>query len=208
MKHQAGVSRTPMKTLKWLSVSLVGILLLSVFVSGSWIVTDTALQATSGDEFCSLCHTMKPFAEAYSEDIHGGKNPKGLSAACADCHLPHDSRSGYLFAKAKTGIYDVWREMLALFEEPDWIGNLANRERYVYDSGCLRCHSRLQQAENPASPTATFGHGLYFKSNGAMHCVSCHTHVGHKDLLARLSPESEGAGETAAQAKAVQEHTQ
>lgn len=196
-----------MKTLKWLSILLGGALLLSAFVSGSWVLTETALQATSGEQFCSVCHTMRTFAEAYSDDTHGGNNPKGLSAACTDCHLPHEGQVGYLLAKAKTGIYDVWAEVAALFKEPDWIGNLERRNGYVYDSGCLSCHSRLERAV-ARSPTAAFGHETYFKSGGAMHCVSCHTHVGHRDLLARLAPSPEVGGKPADQAEAVQEHPQ
>ncbi len=196
-----------MKTFKWLSITLAAALLLSLFVSASWVVTENVVQATSGQEFCSVCHTMKPFAETYAQDIHGGNNPQGLSAACADCHLPHDSQSGYLIAKVKTGIHDGWAEIVALFKEPDWIGNLENRESYVYDSGCLRCHTHLDRAEGQ-TPTGAFGHQTYFKSAGAMHCVTCHTQVGHRDLLARLSPESAIAQPTTDQPTPIEESAQ
>ncbi|MGB5832550.1 MAG: NapC/NirT family cytochrome c [Thiohalocapsa sp.] len=196
-----------MKILKWLAITLGALTLLSVVVSGSWVVTETALQATSGQEFCTVCHTMKPFAEAYAADVHGGNNPKGLSAACANCHLPHDSQTGYLVAKVKTGLYDVWAEAAALFEEPDWVDNLEHRESFVYDSGCLSCHSRLEQAENQTQ-AATFAHQTYFKGAGAMHCVTCHTQVGHKGLLERLSAEPDSTEEPASQAAATQEPSQ
>lgn len=193
-----------MKTLKWLSITLAAALLLSLVVSASWVVTENAIQATSGQEFCSVCHTMKPFAETYAQDVHGGNNPKGLSAACADCHLPHESQSGYLLAKIETGLHDAWAEIIALFKEPDWVGNLANRESYVFNSGCLGCHTHLDRAENQ-TPTGLFSHQLFFRSEGAMHCVTCHNHVGHRDLLARLSPESDSAQATTDQPAPTEE---
>lgn len=175
-----------MKTLKWLSLASVSLVLLTVLVAGAWIVTESAMQATSGAAFCSVCHTMEPFVETHALDIHGGRNPKGLSAACADCHLPHDSPGAYLRAKASTGLRDIGAELIAMFREPDWISKLEQRESYVYDSGCLQCHTHLDQTGEQTA-LAAFAHQTYFDPQGAMQCVTCHTRVGHKNLLARLT---------------------
>ncbi|NEV63964.1 cytochrome c3 family protein [Thiorhodococcus minor] len=174
-----------MKSLKWVVISFTVAALLAVIVSGSWILTESALQATSGEAFCSTCHSMTPFAETYAADVHGGNNPKGLAAACADCHLPHDSESGYLIAKMKTGLYDLWAETLTLFKEPDWLANLERRAQFVYDSGCASCHSRLAEAQGQTE-AGQFAHRAYFEG-GTMKCVTCHDRVGHAGLRDRLA---------------------
>jgi len=183
-----------MKTRNWMFLILGLCLLTPMLVIGSWILTQSTLESTAGVEFCSTCHTMKPFAAAYAADIHGGANPKGLTAACADCHLPHTGQTDYIVAKAKTGVVDVWGEFLSLFREPDWTANLEHRGTFVYDSGCLTCHTHLAEAPDQ-QPAAAFGHQTYFASEGRMQCVTCHMHVGHTDLLKHLSPTSETSSE-------------
>ena len=179
-----------MKTLKWSLIGFGAVAVLVVVMAGSWSLTERVIQATSDETFCGLCHSMRPFAETHALDVHGGRNPGGVSAACADCHLPHDSPWVYLVAKAETGIKDLLAEPVAFFREPDWIGRLSQRESYVYDSGCLTCHKHLERAIDQ-TPAAIFGHQTYFaglETGTRMQCVTCHIHVGHRDLLARLSP--------------------
>jgi cytochrome c-type protein NapC len=174
-------------TLKRLVVLLGALAVLGVFAIASWSLTESAIQATSDTAFCGVCHSMKPFVETHLLDVHGGQNPKGLSAACADCHLPHDSPTTYLLAKVRMGVYDVGAELVAFFREPDWIGKLQQRQSFVHDSGCLKCHAHLDRLAIQTT-TAAFAHKLYLTGGSGMQCVTCHLHVGHKDLLARLSP--------------------
>ncbi|EXJ16816.1 cytochrome c3 family protein [Imhoffiella purpurea] len=183
-----------MKIRIWIFLILGLCVLTPAFVAGSWILTQSALEATAGAEFCSVCHTMKPFAESHAADVHGGANPKGLVAPCANCHLPHTGRTDYLLAKAETGIIDVWGEFLSIFREPDWAAGLERRGDFVYDSGCLICHAGLDRAPDQ-QPAALYGHRAYFANDGEMQCVTCHMHVGHKDLLDHLSPTPETSKE-------------
>ncbi|WP_296898769.1 NapC/NirT family cytochrome c [Thiohalocapsa sp.] len=76
--------------------------------------------------------------------------------------------------------------------KPDWIGNLEDREAYVYDSGCLNCHTALERATSD-DPAAGAAHQAYFanaQGNGAAEgpdsCVDCHQHVGHENLRSAL----------------------
>jgi cytochrome c-type protein NapC len=168
------------------------IILISAGMAGGWALTDTVIEATSDRAFCTVCHSMEPFAQAYDQDSHGGRNPGGVAAACVDCHLPHTGPVRYLAAKVHTGLHDGWAQVLSLFKEPDWVGNLDRRADYVYDSGCLRCHARLRDATSD-DPTAAFAHQTYFQQGSNMHCVTCHAHVGHKDLLSVLTTDAEAA---------------
>lgn len=171
-----------------LLIFLVVCCLVPAVVAASWLLTDTVLRATSDESFCSNCHSMKPFAMSYAADVHGGRNPHGLAATCVACHLPHDSSGHYLTAKIRTGFQDVWSEIARLFREPDWIGNLDKRASYVYDSGCRTCHARLETAVD-RKPIATASHQAYFAGKGTTKCVTCHSHVGHKDLIDHLSAD-------------------
>ncbi len=174
-----------MKKRAWLFLAVGAAVILPAITAGSWVMTETLVQATSGEDFCTTCHGMAPFAESYRQDIHGGNNTKGLMAACVACHLPHDAPSHMLIAKAGTGIHDAWTQLLSVLWEPDWIGNLERRGEFVFDSGCLTCHANLAKATNP-TPTAALSHQSYFASQDRMQCVTCHTQVGHKDLLTHL----------------------
>lgn len=184
-----------MKTIiQWLLLLTLVVMLLAGLASGGWILTETAIQASSGKAFCGRCHSMQPFVASYEQGIHGGINPRGVVAECVDCHLPHDSPTNYLVAKVKAGAHDAWSHMLSVFKEPDWIGNLERRADFVYDSGCLTCHVQLEQApgENQA---AQVSHQAYFSGDGSAACVDCHQHIGHKDLLAHLSDKMRDSSE-------------
>ncbi len=170
----------------WLWLVAVLLMTVPVVMIGGWTLTEGAIGATSDREFCTTCHTMEPFALAYDQDVHGGRNSNGIAANCADCHLPHDSPGHYLIAKVQTGMHDGFAQLMSVFREPDWIGNLDNRAEYVYDSGCLTCHAKLQSATGD-NPTMTLAHQAYFEGDANLLCVTCHAHVGHKDLLTHLS---------------------
>ena len=64
------------------------------------------------------------------------------------------------------------------------------REQYVFDSGCLHCHANLERG-TMASNKAFVAHKPYFLGETSKKCVTCHQHVGHKDLGSHL-----GAGGT------------
>lgn len=176
---------------KWLLsvMGVLGLVTLVLLMTGGWVLIEGTLQATSDRDFCTTCHSMEPFASAYAEDVHGGRNPRGLRVACVDCHLPHESPLRFLLAKVKTGIRDGWAELGSVFREPDWIGLLDHRAEYVYDSGCMTCHSGLEDA--PAdNPTTALAHATYFQGDSNFRCVTCHAHVGHKDLMTYLTVEN------------------
>ncbi len=139
------------------------------------------IHKTSGEEFCAKCHTMKPMAESYNHSIHGGANDKGIVVKCVDCHLPHNSTMNYLITKAKTGSHDVYAETFYNLKKEDWEGKRKDREYFVYDSACLECHSNLKNA-TMSNMKAFLGHKAYFSGKTNKTCVSCHPHVGHKDL--------------------------
>ena len=167
-------------------VLAAGIIALVVLPFLSWVVTDESITATSDAQFCVNCHSMEPFEKAHIADIHGGNNDHGVRATCAQCHLPHDSSFNYLYTKARTGIHDLYVENFGDLENIDWQAKRAHREEYVYDSGCITCHSNLEEATK-ASPDALIAHKPYFLGQTDDKCVTCHEHVGHADLSSHLA---------------------
>lgn len=146
----------------------------------------SAIKATSDDRFCISCHTwMKPMVDSYSDDIHGGNNEVGIKTQCVSCHLPHDSLSNYLFKKGVNGIVEVTSFIVNDPEKMDWQAHRKNRESFVFDSGCMTCHSNIEKTESQSSAALRM-HTLYTKYKDAdidpLKCASCHKNVGHKKL--------------------------
>jgi cytochrome c-type protein NapC len=116
-----------------LSIGVFVGMLLSLF-------TAHIVEETSDEKFCGSCHTMEPMIKAFKNDIHGGNNRVGFRATCTDCHLPHDNVVNYMTQKSLTGMHDVWVETFGDTKNIDWEKKREHRKRFVYDSGCLRCH--------------------------------------------------------------------
>ncbi len=205
-QEQTG-SQTPGKVKKrksFLSYVMMasGFVLLGVAIS---FVSAVAVQKTSGDQFCSACHSMKPMAEAYRNSVHGGFGESGVVAKCADCHLPHDSLLGYLVQKGKSGLWDLWVETTHDTSKIDWFEKREEKRRFVYDSGCLHCHENLLKATKLKSKPF-IAHKAYFANKLKVRdgsewkkaqCVDCHKYVGHYQLEKHLPKLREETSEYA-----------
>ncbi|MBN2695473.1 NapC/NirT family cytochrome c [bacterium] len=137
------------------------------------------VEETSDESFCGSCHTMKPMVESFLQSKHGGNNKLGIKAKCVDCHLPHNNLLNYLFRKGTTGFHDVWAQMF--YSNFEWEKNRDNREKYVYDSGCLKCHKNIEHVRF-GNLKSFIAHKAYFLTPEKYSCVMCHKNVGHKDL--------------------------
>ena len=155
-----------------------GGLALGFIVSFSTVVM---IKSTADGEFCTSCHTMDPMFAANKLDVHGGNNPQGFVAKCADCHLPNDSVIHYFWKKQWNGITDTFS---FIFKDPskiDWMHRGLTR---IHDSSCLSCHKRLTDSPKMDSWKKDI-HKTYFAkkdNNSNFRCVSCHPDVGHKEL--------------------------
>ncbi len=174
-------------------VLLIG-LILGLAVS---FVTAVVVEKTSTPKFCGSCHTMKPMVKSFNISVHGSNNKHGYSVAhCTDCHLPHDSLAGYLIAKGITGIKDGLIE-IGMFKNPDFEKKYAEMSSYVYDSGCLKCHTGIKNpsAAYKMSEASKYAHKLYWKEKKEhknISCVSCHNdstnpNFAHPELLERIN---------------------
>ncbi|PSM51552.1 NapC/NirT cytochrome c family protein [Campylobacter blaseri] len=140
------------------------------------------LHMTGHGYTCTMCHTMDPMNASYHEDVHGGKNKLGVKALCSDCHLDHTNSFTYVLTKMKVSINDGYKTVFTDTNKIDWRRKREERSHFVYDSGCLKCHSNLEDVMQ--SGKAFLPHRDYFvlgnKNNKS--CVDCHQNVGHKNL--------------------------
>lgn len=163
-----------------IKTALVCVFAFVVFFGGNFVIN-----STSDDKFCVTCHKwMDPAVNSYKQSIHGGANKNGFKASCVSCHLPHDNYVKYVFVKGFNGISEVAHMIFNDASKKDWQNHRKNREKFVYDSGCMSCHQNILDI-NSTNQNINDMHTLYANSlnkKGNLHCVSCHKTVGHQNL--------------------------
>jgi len=160
------------------------------FIIAGFVALITAAQIVSSNKvsFCASCHEMKVFHETWTKAAHGTIHRGTIRAKCADCHLPHEGFMKYLFAKISYGMSDYYAHITGKKASIDqWIEELEKRKSKVshaYESGCKECHKEL--IGNGIPIKAITAHKAYLIGETDKTCVSCHSNVGHGDVLAAL----------------------
>lgn len=148
------------KFTKILLIFLVSITLLILLLYG-------AAELTSKPKFCSSCHFMEPYVEAWKTSTHS-------NVTCTDCHFPPGIKSkihGKLTAASMvvnyfTGVYKKskpWAE--------------------IDDASCLRsgCHVEQQLNEDVIfKQNIHFNHNSHLndlRRNKELRCTSCHSQI-------------------------------
>lgn len=144
---------------------------------------------TANDRFCSVCHEMSPMVATYESDVHGGKGKTGIKVNCVNCNLPQDNLVSYLATKAKSGVMEVGIHFFGNPDEIDWYKNRKNRKDFVYDKGCINCHTTFK-TNKAISKKGLQMHEHYSKlkdTDKRIGCASCHVETGHKGLRSALN---------------------
>jgi len=158
-------------------VFVVGVVFAGLFNVG--------LSATNETEFCISCHSMKtnPMAEL-EESVHWN-SASGVSAGCADCHVPKEFFPK-LFVKVMAA-KDVYHEIMGTVDTPEkfealrW--KMANRvwdRMKANDSReCRSCHSfeRMDLAEQDRSARKRHARAV----DEGDTCIDCHKGVAHEE---------------------------
>ncbi len=127
---------------------------LGVFV----FVTDAPVYAGTAASACNNCHVMDA---QYENWYHAGHRQ---AAVCVECHLPHDNLVDYYFAKARTGMHDVY--MFTTGQTPALIRAKPDTQKII-QANCIRCHQSTV-ADIVSGPQAF-----------DRHCWDCHRTVAH-----------------------------
>lgn len=138
-----------------------------------------ALKLTSTNQYCMSCHIHPTADQSWKMSTHYN-NSSGIIVGCTECHLPPKG-DGYFFAKAKTGIKDLYGFYFKDSSKIDWEKKrlLEYAKGIVYEKSCLECHQNLF----PVTLSVNGGnaHLLYTTSKDPVNCLNCHLNVGHYD---------------------------
>ncbi|HBE43148.1 MAG TPA: hypothetical protein DDW27_18485 [Bacteroidales bacterium] len=160
------------KFLLWFTPGLIlGIL---IILGGGKVI-----EKTSTNEYCMSCHIHPEADNSWKRSVHY-ETKSGFRVGCAECHLPPKG-DGYLWAKATTGLRDLWAYWTKDSASFDWNekGRLENARIHTYESSCIKCHENLFPAE--LSKEGEDAH-LYYKQTKKtpdLHCINCHLNAGH-----------------------------
>jgi formylglycine-generating enzyme required for sulfatase activity len=154
-----------------------GILLCGLFIVSLNKVSDY----TSTDKYCVSCH-IHPIPDQNWRLSEHYNNKSGFVTHCVECHLPPKGH-GFLFAKAKHGIKDVYGKLFKDSASIDWEAKktLEKAKGFVYEKSCIRCHENLFPAT--LSVNGSNAHLQYVNSPAGQkpNCINCHLNVGHYD---------------------------
>lgn len=158
---------------KWFIPGLIGG---AVVIAGA----GKAIEATSTNKFCVLCHIHPAADQAWKRSVHY-ETRSGYRIGCVECHLPPKGH-GYLPEKARTGLRDLWSYWTKDSASFDWNerGRLEIARTHVYEESCVKCHENLFP---PKLTKAGEDAHLYYKQNrekmSDLHCINCHLNAGH-----------------------------
>ena len=132
------------------------------FLAGGFVLgvafvgfTNLMLHISGTKFFCSQCHSMKHEAATFEVSSH-------RELDCVECHLPHDNFPHYMIEKGRTGMVDMYHEMLR--DYPERI-KLDKDSRKMVSENCMRCHE------------STMSYVSVSESNED--CLKCHSRIAH-----------------------------
>lgn len=145
----------------------------------------TALHMTNSTEFCISCHEMQAnnYAE-YAETVHA-KNRTGVQAACADCHVPHDTLG--MLKRKVFAASDIWHHLLGTIDSREKFethrAELASRVwqhmKATDSQECRHCHQTTAMDSELQGPTAIKQHKRMASEQKT--CIDCHYGIAHHE---------------------------
>jgi formylglycine-generating enzyme len=138
-----------------------------------------ALNSTSTNKYCMSCH-VHPMADAsWKKGVHYDTK-SGYRVACVECHLPPKGH-GYLWAKGKTGLRDLWSHWTKDSASFNWEDRkrLEVARGYVYENSCIKCHENLFPGKLPKEGEDAHLYYTQQKKTPDFHCINCHLNAGH-----------------------------
>ena len=188
--NDSGKNRSP-KNKWWFVITVIAITLILLRAGKS------ALDYTSTDKYCMSCHIHPGSDQNWRLSTHYN-NSSGSITGCSECHLPPKGE-GYIFAKARHGLKDLYGYLFKDSSEINWEAkNLVdNAKHFVYEGSCIRCHENLFPVT--LSVDGSNAHYFYTTSQEPLACINCHLNVGHYDRNAIHAHDSAfGVTKTAA----------
>jgi hypothetical protein len=115
-----------------------------------------AFQATETPQFCTNCHEMGPYYDAWTVGAH-------KTVSCVECHVDPGAVNHVEHKVVAT--QELWVHITGDPRFPQGTAEVPNAR-------CLTCHSGIPEKTGPR-----FSHRQHA---GAGRCVECHSDVGHR----------------------------
>lgn len=155
----------------------------------AFMAVDAGIAATNTNEFCISCHEMKSTVyEEYKKTTHH-TNRTGVSATCADCHVPREGLPKLLRkVKASSDLYHSFLGTIDTYPKFE-AKRLELAERvwaYMKASDsreCRSCHRFNAMAIGQQKPRARAQHQSATDSGET--CIDCHKGLAHKPVHQR-----------------------
>jgi nitrate/TMAO reductase-like tetraheme cytochrome c subunit len=176
----------------WVAAFVALGIVLGIVIAGT---TTWMVNASSSSNFCATeCHSMKWAAAAWEKSPHY-RNPFGVRASCADCHIPFESRPatpfqyvfGTLWTKGLDGVQDVAAKLRGVIaDEAEWNAEKPRLSAEVrawfkqtHSATCQGCH-KLDAFETtgPSAFMAMEVHAGLIKAS-TVYCLECHSGIAH-----------------------------
>jgi formylglycine-generating enzyme required for sulfatase activity len=138
-----------------------------------------AVERTSRNEYCISCHIHPAADISWKRSVHYDTE-SGYRVACVECHLPPKNH-GYLWAKGKTGLRDLWSYWTKDSASFNWDDRrrLELARGYTYESSCIKCHENLFPLKLTRAGEDAHLYYRQTKKTPDLHCINCHLNAGH-----------------------------
>ncbi|MEZ5573083.1 MAG: NapC/NirT family cytochrome c [Halioglobus sp.] len=149
------------------------------------IAFDTALHATSTEEFCISCHDMAAIPYAQLKTTSHFSNRTGVTATCSDCHLPK-AFVPKMIRKVEAA-REVWGTLTGVIDTPEkyaaHLPEMKAREiarLQANDSQeCRDCHNmERMRPELQGKMAQRFHQPSRMKDKS---CIDCHEGIAHPE---------------------------
>jgi nitrate/TMAO reductase-like tetraheme cytochrome c subunit len=147
-----------------------------VFVLGGILAFQGVFSYTLSQQFCTSCHVMDGVTSEWRESPHG-LNASGLTATCADCHVPPGVIPGF-----KMKLRSINKELIPWLRGINTPEKLeARREELAEgvwahlretDSSCRSCHQMTPAVQELQDTRARSEHESGEKDGQT--CIECH----------------------------------
>ena len=165
-----------------ISIILVSVIFFAGIVFAG--LFNIGLAYTNEMDFCTSCHSMKINLEELKETAHY-KNASGVSATCADCHVPKA-----FFPKMVAKVMaakDVYHEIMGTvdtkekYEAHRWgmANKVWDKMRATNSRECRSCHDYEQMDLSEQDRSARKRHPQALDEGKA--CIDCHKGVAHQE---------------------------
>jgi formylglycine-generating enzyme len=143
------------------------------------IYSHKAIEATSTNTFCEVCHVHPHVFESWKLSTHYDTR-SGIRVGCVECHLPPKGE-GYLVEKIRLGAKDVYGFLFKDSADFNWEAKrtVEMAKHFTYQSSCIACHENLFPRN--LSKEGMEAHLYYSMNEKDLLCLNCHIDVGHYD---------------------------